>query len=106
MDSQIRRLLPAVLPRALLSLYALVAALGKAGTLDVDAAADLFANGLAWESPFGSCKMVVHPQGDPNRTSDSISTTYIKRVENGESVLLAEVPPDKGYEYFLKSFGQ
>ncbi|HJX03857.1 MAG TPA: ABC transporter substrate-binding protein [Dehalococcoidia bacterium] len=88
------------------SLYftALTAAIEKAGSLDVTKVAAAFEN-MQWEGPGGPAKMINRPDLGQERTVDSITTQYLKRIKDGKSELITTITPDKGLEVFRRIMG-
>ena len=74
------------------SFFALIAALQQAGTTDKDAVREVLNNGMVWETPVGTYKMVARSDYGQTRTCDSISDYYMKTMVNGEATLI-----DDGY---------
>jgi branched-chain amino acid transport system substrate-binding protein len=79
---------------------AIVAALQKAGSLDVEAVAAALAGGMEWDSPCGPLKMVARPDVGNTKTVDSINTIYIKKIVAGKAVLLDTVDLTKAETWF------
>jgi branched-chain amino acid transport system substrate-binding protein len=78
---------------------ALRAALVKAGSLDVDAIANVLASGLTFEGPTGKGEMIPRNDMGISRTVDNISEFCIKKIENGKPTLLHMVTLDEGKSY-------
>jgi ABC-type branched-subunit amino acid transport system substrate-binding protein len=70
---------------------ALLTAIQKAGSVDVDKVAAVLSNGMAWTSPAGEQKMVSRPDLGNSRTVDSVTSFYIKQIQGGKSKLIATV---------------
>jgi ABC-type branched-subunit amino acid transport system substrate-binding protein len=73
---------------------ALIAALQKAGVVDVDKVADALASGLEYDTPLGLGRMIARPDLGQARTVDSMVTTYMKKVTGGKAELLETVSLD------------
>ena len=71
----------------------------KAGSLDVDAIANVLANGLTFEGPTGKGEMIPRNDMGISRTVDNISEFCIKKIEGGEPTLLHMVTLDEGKSY-------
>ena len=80
------------------------AALGKAGTTDVDRVAAVIASGLEYEGPTGKYRMIDRPDIGNKRTVDSICEYYFKRVEGGKPVQVHHVTFDEALGYFRNAF--
>jgi branched-chain amino acid transport system substrate-binding protein len=80
------------------------AALQQAGTLDTDKIADIIANGLKFEGPTGLGQMISRPDIGNERTVDSITTTYMKKVTNGKANLIATIDLNEGLQYFRQAY--
>jgi branched-chain amino acid transport system substrate-binding protein len=78
---------------------ALRAALQEAGTTDVEAVAEVLANGLAFEGPTGKGEMIPRNDMGISRTVDNISEFCIKKIEGGVPVLLHMVTLEEGKGY-------
>jgi len=81
---------------------ALKHALQEAGNLDTDKVAAVVFNGMKYESPTGLGMMISRPDLGNDRTVDSICTTYIKQVKNGQLVVLDTFSMDDAYTLFKK----
>ena len=72
------------------SFFAMIAALQQAGTTDKAAVCDVLSNGMEWETPVGTYKMVARTDYGQTRTCDSISDYYMKTIVNGEAALVED----------------
>ena len=82
--------------------FALIAALQQAGTTDKDAVRAVLDNGMEWESPVGSSRMVARPDMGNERTVDSVQDYQLKEIVDGKPV-----PLEDGYltiEYATEAF--
>ena len=70
---------------------ALITAIQKAGSVDVDKVAAVLSNGMTWTSPVGEQKMVSRPDMGNSRTVDSVTSFYIKQIQNGKPQLIATI---------------
>jgi branched-chain amino acid transport system substrate-binding protein len=83
------------------SFSCMIAALQKAGSVDVDKVADALNNGLKYDSPIGPIQMMSRPDVGNNLTVDSVGTYYIKQMtKDGQPKLLATIGPDEAMNYF------
>jgi hypothetical protein len=80
------------------------AALTKAGSLETDKVGSVVFNGLQYEGPTGAGVMVSRTDLGNNQTVDSVTTTYIKQVKNGQPSLIATINPDEESKYFYLAF--
>jgi branched-chain amino acid transport system substrate-binding protein len=78
---------------------ALRAALQKAGTTDVDAVADVLANGLTFEGPTGKGEMIPRNDLGISRTVDNISEFGIKKIVDDVPTLLHMITLEEGKSY-------
>ncbi len=78
---------------------ALRAALEEAGTTDVDAVADVLANGLKFEGPTGKGEMIPRNDMGISRTVDNISEFGIKKIVGGVPTLLHMITLEEGRGY-------
>lgn len=78
---------------------ALRAALEKAGTMDVDAVADVLANGLTFEGPTGKGEMIPRNDVGISRTVDNISEFCVKKIVDGVPTLLHYITLEEGKGY-------
>ena len=78
---------------------ALRAALEKAGTTDVDAVAEVLANGLTFEGPTGKGEMIPRNDLGISRTVDNVSEFGIKKIVDGVPTLLHMITLEEGKSY-------
>jgi branched-chain amino acid transport system substrate-binding protein len=78
---------------------ALRAALQEAGTTDVDAVAEVLANGLAFEGPTGKGEMIPRNDMGISRTVDNVSEFCVKKIVDGEPTLLHMITLEEGKSY-------
>ena len=85
---------------------ALVAALQKAGTIDVDAVnAALHTPGLEFKVVDGTMKMITRPDMRLDGLAvDGVGDNLLKEVRKKQPVLLAHFIPDKALEYVSKAY--
>ncbi|MBN1366496.1 MAG: ABC transporter substrate-binding protein [Dehalococcoidales bacterium] len=87
-------------------IWAVLAAMQKAGTVDPDAVAAVMSAGMAWESPQGSHLMVARPDLGNDRTVDSVSSFYMKQIIDGKAVLIDTITlevAESSYSEYLKT---
>jgi branched-chain amino acid transport system substrate-binding protein len=72
----------------------------QAGSVDTGKVAEVLANGLKFDSPNGYGQMISRLDLGNTRTTDSITTTYIKQVVNGNPKLIATIDLEEGLKYF------
>jgi ABC-type branched-subunit amino acid transport system substrate-binding protein len=82
----------------------LMAALEQADSLDVDEVAAVLSNGMTYATPGGTGQMISRPDYGNERTVDSITTYYVKRVENGQPVLVDTIEMDEALKYFRMAY--
>jgi branched-chain amino acid transport system substrate-binding protein len=78
---------------------ALRAALEKAGSLDVDAVANVLASGLTFEGPTGKGKMIPRNDLGISRAVDNISEFCVKKIVDGKPTMLHYITLDEGKGY-------
>jgi branched-chain amino acid transport system substrate-binding protein len=78
---------------------ALRAALQEAGTTDVDAVAEVLANGLTFEGPTGKGEMIPRNDMGISRTVDNVSEFCVKKIVDGEPTLLHMITLEEGKSY-------
>jgi branched-chain amino acid transport system substrate-binding protein len=69
-------------------MYSMLTAIQKAGSVDIDKVSTVLSNGIVWESPLGMHKMVARADVGNTRTTDSVSTFYMKEIKDGKAILL------------------
>jgi branched-chain amino acid transport system substrate-binding protein len=77
----------------------LKAALEKAGDMDTDKVSEAIASGLEYSAPNGDGKMISRPDLGNNRTVDSVTTYYLKKIHNGKTEILATIGMDEAINY-------
>jgi branched-chain amino acid transport system substrate-binding protein len=77
---------------------ALITALEKAGTTDVDKVAAALGGGMQYETVFGTGQMIGNSTMG-TYTVDSVLTNYVKQIVNGKVTLLATILPDEALGY-------
>lgn len=85
---------------------AIIAAMQKAGSIDVDAVAEALGSGLAFDSTEGEIRMVARPDKGNTRTVDSVNTGLMCEVQNGVEVLVDTVDLDQGAAWVAQVFGE
>jgi branched-chain amino acid transport system substrate-binding protein len=85
-------------------IYALMAALQKAGSVDVESVVAALNAGLEFDTPMGAERMIARPDVGNTRTVDAIQAIYIKQVTNGEAELLATIPVEDSVAYFERVY--
>ena len=85
---------------------ALVAAMQKAGSVDVDAVnAALGTPGLEFPVVDGTMRMITRPDMRlDGKAVDGVSDNLLKQIKNKQPVLLAHFTPDKALEYVRKAY--
>jgi branched-chain amino acid transport system substrate-binding protein len=78
---------------------ALRAALQEAGTTDVEAVAEVLANGLTFEGPTGKGEMIPRNDMGISRTVDNVSEFCVKKIVDGEPTLLHMITLEEGKGY-------
>ena len=78
---------------------ALRAALEQAGTTDVDAVAEVLANGLTFEGPTGKGEMIPRMDMGISRTVDNVSEFCVKKIVDGVPTLLHMITLEEGKSY-------
>jgi branched-chain amino acid transport system substrate-binding protein len=78
---------------------ALRAALQEAGTTDVEAVAEVLANGLTFEGPTGKGEMIPRNDMGISRTVDNVSEFCVKKIVDGEPTLLHMITLEEGKSY-------
>jgi len=82
-------------------------ALVQAGTLDVEAVAEVLASGLTFEGPTGKSEMIPRNDLGISRTVDNISEFCIKKIVDGAPTLLHMITLEEGKSYVNPAaFGQ
>lgn len=84
--------------------FCLKTALEKAGTVDTTKVADVISSGLQFETANGAALMVSRLDMGNSRTVDSVSTVYVKKVDNGLPVMLDTISADKIAGYMQKAY--
>jgi branched-chain amino acid transport system substrate-binding protein len=79
------------------------AGLIKAGSTDTDKVSDAIASGLTYLTPTGDGKMISRPDLGNNRTVDSVSDYYLKKIQGGKAQLIATISVDQAIKYFDKA---
>jgi branched-chain amino acid transport system substrate-binding protein len=78
---------------------ALRAALQEAGTTDVEAVAEVLANGLTFEGPTGKGEMIPRNDMGISRTVDNVSEFCVKKIVDGVPTLLHMITLEEGKGY-------
>lgn len=86
------------------SFFALIGALQEAGSTDKDAVREVLNNGLCWETPVGSYKMIGRPDYGIERTCDSVSDYYMKTIEDGKPTVIEYLDIDTVEQAVLAYF--
>ena len=84
--------------------YALREALIEAGTTDVDAVNAVLSKGVSFNSIDGPGKTFDRPDMGNSRAVEFVNANPIKKSQNGQPVLLANVGPDEGIAYFRQAY--
>jgi len=85
---------------------AIIAAMQKAGSIDVAAVAEALGSGLTFDSTEGEIMMVPRLDLGNTRTVDSVNVGLMCEVQNGEEVLLETIDLDQGASWVAQAFGQ
>ncbi len=86
--------------------YVLIAALQKAGSLDVDKVANVLANGLQYDSPCCSPSiMISRPDLGITRTVDTLGSLAIKQMVGGKASIIAKISLDEALGYNKTFYG-
>jgi ABC-type branched-subunit amino acid transport system substrate-binding protein len=78
----------------------IMTALEQTGSLDVDKVAAVIFNGLKYKGPSGSYQMISRPDMGNDRTVDSISESYIQKINKLQGTVIATIGIDEGLGYF------
>jgi branched-chain amino acid transport system substrate-binding protein len=77
----------------------LKAAMLKSNSIDTDQVGEAIASGLEFSAPNGDGKMINRLDLKNDRTVDSVSVNYMKRIHAGKAELLATIGIDEALEY-------
>lgn len=86
------------------SVCLLIAAIEKAGAVDVDAVANVISSGIQWESPCGTSLMVNRPDLGNERACDGIVAYNMKQIVNGQIKLLDSMTLDEVVQYYRNTY--
>lgn len=86
------------------TLYCLVAALKKAGSVDPERVAAVLDDGLTFESLSGTGIMIKRPDYNNNRAVDALFDVPIGKISGGKLEVLDTVSHAEGLEYLAKVF--
>jgi branched-chain amino acid transport system substrate-binding protein len=87
-------------------LYAILAAIQKADSIDVDKVAEALASGLSYESPGAKYQMVARPDYGITRTVDSVIAFPMKKIVNGKAELVEDISIETAVGYAEKVTAQ
>ena len=69
------------------------------GSLDADKVAATLSNGMKYESLNGPSQMINRPDLGNDRTVDSVSTFYMKKINNGKAEQLTTATAEEALDY-------
>jgi branched-chain amino acid transport system substrate-binding protein len=79
--------------------YAIIAAIQKADSVDVDKVADALATGLSWETPGAKYQMIARPDMGITRTVDSAISFPMKTIVDGKPQVVADITIEDAIGY-------
>jgi branched-chain amino acid transport system substrate-binding protein len=85
---------------------AIIAAMQKAGSIEVDAVAAALGSGLTFDSTEGQILMIARPDKGNTRTVDSVNSAIMCQITSGEEVVLETVPLEQCAEWMGQVFGE